>query len=309
MFQNISQSIADRSIHIGWIGLGVMGKPMAQHLLDAGYHLRVYSRTPSKAKPLLDRGASFGITAADVAKHCDVVFTMVGYPADVDEVYFGAKGIFKSTRPQQILIDMTTTQPFLAQRIAMQAQRCGCVSLDIPVSGGDVGAREGKLSMMVGGDEDAFRNVGPLLSHFGTNMVYQGGAGAGQHAKMCNQIVIAGTMIGTCEAMMYGYKAGLDMHVVLQSIASGAAGCWTLNNLVPRMLDRNFEPGFFVDHFIKDMQIALEESRRMGLKLEGLQLAHQLYEKTSQLGYGKKGTHALLLALEQLARNDRSQTI
>ncbi len=298
--------IANQDIQLGWVGLGVMGKPLAGHLLEAHYALRVYSRTPSKAKSLHDLGATFAVTAADVARHSDIVFTMVGFPEDVEDVYFGARGLFSKARPGQIFVDMTTTKPSIAQAIAQRAQSLGCYALDIPVSGGDVGARNGKLAMMVGGDADAFRWIQPILGHFGQNMVYQGGAGCGQHTKMCNQIVIASTMIGVCESLLYGYKAGLDLHVVLQSISSGAAGCWTLDNLAPRMLERNFDPGFFIEHFIKDMGIALEEAVRMGLDLKGLALALDLYRKASELGHGRKGTHGLLLALEQLTANNRS---
>lgn len=305
MLDALAQRIAGNEVQLGWVGLGVMGAPMCGHLLDAGLQVRVYSRTPSKAKPLLDRGASFAVTAADVATHCDIVFTMVGYPEDVEEVYFGEKGLFKTVRRGQILADMTTTSPALAQRIAHRAQKKDAYALDIPVSGGDVGALNGTLSLMAGGDEQAYRCIKPLLGHFGRNMVYQGGAGSGQHTKMCNQIVIASTMVGVCEALLYGFKAGLDLHVVLQSIASGAAGCWTLDNLAPRVLDRNFDPGFFVDHFIKDMAIALEESQRMGLRLQGLELAHQLYRATAELGHGRMGTHALMLGLEHMATQSR----
>jgi 3-hydroxyisobutyrate dehydrogenase len=220
----------------------------------------------------------------------------------VHEVYLGEQGVLAGAPQGSILVDMTTTQPSLAVAISAEAARRGCQALDAPVSGGDVGAREARLSIMVGGDADAFAAVTPLLEIMGKNIVHQGPAGAGQHAKMCNQIVIAGTMIGVCESLLYGVRAGLDMEKVLQSIRTGAAGCWTLENLAPRILKRNFDPGFFVDHFVKDMGIALEESRRMNLDLPGLALVHQLYLAVQAQGHGKKGTHALMLALEQLSQ-------
>lgn len=291
------------STPIGWIGTGVMGQSMCGHLLNHGYRVSVYSRTRSKAEGLLQAGAVWADSPREVARGSQVVFTMVGFPEDVREVYFGDNGVLAGAQPGSVFVDMTTTEPSLAVAIHAEASGHGCQSLDAPVSGGDVGAREARLSIMVGGDADAFAAVTPLLEVMGKNIVYQGPAGAGQHAKMCNQIVIAGTMIGVCESLLYGTRAGLDMEKVLQSIRTGAAGCWTLENLAPRILKRNFDPGFFVEHFIKDMGIALEESRRMNLTLPGLALAHQLYTAVQGQGHGKKGTHALMLALEQLSRN------
>ncbi|ROR02909.1 NAD(P)-dependent oxidoreductase [Desulfosoma caldarium] len=292
---------------IGWIGTGVMGSAMCGHLLDAGYAVTVFNRHRAKAEPLLERGARWAASAAEVAASCHVVFTMVGFPEDVREVYFGPKGIFEGLQQGSVLVDMTTTEPRLAQAIHAEARRRGAWAVDAPVSGGDVGARQATLSIMVGGDAEAVQAVEPLLRILGKNIVHHGPAGSGQHAKMCNQIVIAGTMIGVCESLLYAMRAGLDPEKVLQSIRGGAAACWALDNLVPRMMRRDFEPGFYVEHFIKDMGIALEESQRLQVVLPGLALVHQLYTAVKAQGYGRKGTQALLLALETLAGHKPSQ--
>jgi 3-hydroxyisobutyrate dehydrogenase len=231
-----------------------------------------------------------------------VIVTMVGFPVDVRDVYLGANGLLAGARPGSILIDMTTTEPSLSREIADAATARGLFAVDAPVSGGDVGARNATLSIMVGGEKQTVQAVMPLFELLGKKIVHQGGPGSGQHAKLCNQIVIAGTMVGVCESLLYGYKAGLDLSNMLESIRGGAAACWTLENLAPRILRRNFDPGFFVEHFIKDMEIALEESRRMGLTLPGLALAYQLYEKVRSLGHGRSGTHALMIALEDLSQ-------
>lgn len=286
---------------IGWIGTGVMGTSMCGHLVDKGYATTVYNRTRAKAQPLLAKGAAWTDSPKAVAEQSEVTFTIVGFPADVREVYLGENGILAGAKPGGVLVDMTTTEPSLARQIHSAAKAKGVHAVDAPVSGGDVGARNATLSIMVGGDKDVVDALMPLFEVMGKNIVYQGPAGAGQHTKMCNQIVIAGTMIGVCESLIYGYKAGLDLETVLKSIAGGAAGCWTLNNLAPRILNRNFDPGFFVEHFIKDMGIALDEAKRMGLALPGLALVHQLYLAVQAQGHGKCGTHALVLALEQLA--------
>ncbi|WP_371878429.1 NAD(P)-dependent oxidoreductase [Geobacillus kaustophilus] len=278
---------------IGFIGLGVMGKSMARHLLKAGYPLLVYTRTKEKAEDLLQEGAVWKETVADLAREADVVITMVGYPHDVEQVYFGEGGILENARPGTYVIDMTTSTPTLAQSIYEAAKQKGIHALDAPVSGGDIGAREGTLTIMVGGDEDVFLACKPILERLGTNIVRQGGAGAGQHTKMCNQIAIATNMIGVCEAMAYAKRAGLDPFKVLESIAKGAAGSWSLSNLAPRMLSGDFAPGFYVKHFIKDMKIALEEAERMNLPLPGLALAKQLYEELAQAGEENSGTQAL----------------
>lgn len=296
-----SLGIAPETTPIGWVGLGVMGAPMCGHLMAAGYKVSAYTRTAAKARPLLDAGAAWADSPRAVAERSRVVFTIVGYPRDVDEVYFGDNGILAGAAPGSLLIDMTTTEPTLARRIAAAAESKGLHALDAPVSGGDVGARNAALSIMVGGDRDAFDAALPLFRLLGKNIVHQGPAGSGQHTKMCNQIVIAGTMIGVCESLLYGARAGLDLATMLSSIRGGAAACWTLDTLAPRILNRNFDPGFFVDHFIKDMGIALAEAERMNLALPGLALVRQLYLAAKAQGHGKSGTHALMLALESLS--------
>jgi 3-hydroxyisobutyrate dehydrogenase len=295
------QPITPLGTSIGWIGTGVMGTTMCGHLLTAGYRVTLHSRTRAKAQPLIDRGARWAESPHETAAASDVLFTMVGFPQDVRQVYFGADGVFAGARPGTVLIDMTTTQPSLSREIADAAAARSLYSIDAPVSGGDVGARNGTLSIMVGGEKQTVQAAMPLFEMLGKKIVHQGGHGSGQHAKLCNQIVIAGTMVGVCESLVYGHQAGLDLHRVLDSIRGGAAACWTLENLAPRILQRNFDPGFFVEHFVKDMGIALEESRRTGLTLPGLALVHQLYEKVQTLGHGRSGTHALMIALEDLS--------
>ncbi len=297
----IVQPVSSTATRIGWIGTGVMGSSMCGHLLTAGYCVTVHSRTQSKAQSLLDRGAQWAENPRAVATQSDVLFTMVGFPQDVCAVYFDETGILAGTRAGMVLIDMTTTQPSLSRDIAAAASANNLSAIDAPVSGGDGGAKNASLSIMIGGDRTSVQAVMPLLERLGKKIVHQGGPGAGQQAKLCNQIVIAGTMIGVCESLLYGHKAGLDLNRMLESIRGGAAACWTLDNLAPKILQRNFEPGFFVEHFIKDMGMALEETKRMGLILPGLTLAHQLYQTVQTLGHGRSGTHALILALEALA--------
>nr|VFJ56665.1 MAG: 3-hydroxyisobutyrate dehydrogenase [Candidatus Kentron sp. DK] len=286
---------------IGWIGTGVMGQSMAGHLLNAGHAVHLHTRTREKAQRLLAAGALWRDSPREVAHHADVVFTMVGFPEEVEAVYFGEEGILAGAETGMILVDMTTTRPRLAEEIHRAARAFGVRAVDAPVSGGDVGARNATLSIMAGGDEEAVAAVMPLFRLLGGNIIHQGDAGAGQHTKMVNQITIAGTMIGVCEAMVYGHRAGLDMRTVLRSIGGGAAACWTLDNLAPRILARDFDPGFFVEHFIKDMEIALDEAGRMGLSLPGLALVHQLYRSLKAQGKGRRGTHALILALEKMS--------
>ena len=286
---------------IGWIGTGVMGLPMCRHVLSKGYAVTVHNRTKSKAQPLLDDGARWAETPRAVAEQSDVIFTMVGFPEDVREVYFGESGILAGGKPGTILVDMTTTSPTLAREIYQMAASKSMQAIDAPVSGGDVGARSGTLSIMVGGNEDIVQAITPLLKIMGKQIVHQGAAGTGQHAKMCNQIVIASTMIGVCECLLYGHKAGLDLETMLRSISKGAAACWALDNLAPRILMRDFAPGFFIEHFIKDMSIALDEAQRLNIDLPGLALAHQLYLALKAKGHGKLGTQALMLALEELS--------
>jgi 3-hydroxyisobutyrate dehydrogenase len=274
---------------------------MCHHLLDKGYQLSVYNRTASRADDLLAKGASWKDSPADVARDSDIIFTMVGFPSDVRQVILGEQGVLKSAREHSILVDMTTSEPSLAREIAAAAARQHIQTLDAPVSGGDIGAKNATLSIMVGGHEEAFRRVLPCFEALGKTIRLQGEAGAGQHTKMVNQILIATNMIGVCEAMLYARKAQLDPLRVIESVGSGAAGSWSVNNLAPRMQKRDFEPGFFVEHFLKDLDIALRESRHMGLVMPGLALAEQLYQAVRVQGRGRKGTQALLLALESLS--------
>jgi 3-hydroxyisobutyrate dehydrogenase len=278
---------------IGFIGTGVMGKSMAGHLLAAGYSVMVYSRTKEKAQELLDKGAEWVETPKEMADRANVIITMVGYPSDVEEIYLGEDGLVPNGKPGIYLIDMTTSAPSLAKRINTAAKDRGIHTIDAPVSGGDVGAKEAKLSIMVGGEEKDVEAIRPLLNLLGTNVVYQGKAGAGQHTKMCNQIAIASNMIGVCEAVIYAEKAGLNPDTVLTSITTGAAGSWSLTNLAPRMLNGNFEPGFYIKHFIKDMKIALDEAEHMGMEVPGLALAKSLYEQLAEMGEENSGTQAL----------------
>lgn len=279
---------------IAFIGTGVMGASVVQHLLQAGHEVTVYTRTKEKALPLIKEGACWAETPALASVQKDIVFTMVGYPSDVEQVYFGDEGILAAANTGTIIVDMTTSEPTLAKKIYGAAKEKGIATLDAPVSGGDVGAKNGTLSLMVGGDKDIFEQMLPIFEVFGQNIVYQGAAGAGQHTKMTNQIVISTMMIGVCEALAYGMQAGLDMEDVLKSISAGAAGSWTLSNLAPRMLQNNLAPGFYVKHFIKDMKIALDEAERMGLQLPGLQMAKEMYEQLAARGYSDNGTQALI---------------
>jgi 3-hydroxyisobutyrate dehydrogenase len=296
--------IAPGKTRIGWIGTGVMGSSMCGHLIDAGYQATVYNRTIEKTKPLAGKGASVAASPQEVAQASDVTFTIVGYPRDVREVILGEHGVLAGAKPGSVVVDMTTSEPALAVEIFEAASARHVHAIDAPVSGGDIGAREARLSIMVGGEKDIAEALQPLFETMGKTIVYQGKAGSGQHTKMVNQILISTNMIGVCEALLYAYKAGLDLNSVMQSVSSGAAGSWSLTNLGARMIAGNFEPGFFVEHFLKDMGIALAESRRMNLALPGLALAEQLYRAVQAQGYGRKGTHALLLALADLSRVD-----
>jgi 3-hydroxyisobutyrate dehydrogenase len=298
------QQISPERTRIGWIGTGVMGTSMCGHLLGAGYSVTVFNRTRARAEPLLARGAAWADTPRVVAQAADVIVTMVGYPADVRDVILGPDGVLAGARPGAIVVDMSTSEPSLAVDIARRAAAQGVDSVDAPVSGGDVGAREARLSIMVGGAAAAFEALAPIFQIMGKTIVHQGGPGAGQHTKMVNQILIATNMIGVCEALLYGYRAGLDLGTVLASVGSGAAGSWSLANLAPRIIANRFEPGFFVEHFIKDMGIALAEAQRMGLALPGLALAQQLYLALAAQGHARDGTHALELALARLSGID-----
>jgi 3-hydroxyisobutyrate dehydrogenase len=287
---------------VGWIGSGVMGAPLCRHVQQARYRTTLHTRTRAKAASILAQGATWADFPRAVAEETDVVFTMVGFPQDVRAVYFGDQGLLAGARPGTIFVDMTSTKPSLSREIAAAADSRGAWAIDAPVSGGDVGARNASLSIMVGGNQAAVQAVMPILELFGKKIVHQGGPGLGQQAKLCNQITIAGTMIGVCEALLYSSKAGLEPDRLLESIRGGAAGCWTLDHLAPRILQHDFAPGFFVEHFLKDMAIALEESKRMGLSLPGLDLVHRLYQSVAQLGHSRSGTQALIIALESLAR-------
>lgn len=278
---------------IGFIGTGVMGSSMVKHLLQAGHCVNIYTRTKSKAQSCLDSGANWMNTPAELADNSEVLITIVGFPADVKEIYLGESGLVQNAKPGSILIDMTTSDPQLAIEIYDQAKEKGLHALDAPVSGGDIGAKEARLSIMIGGDQEVFNQCKPIFEIMGKNIVYQGKAGSGQHTKMCNQIANASTMLGVCEALAYAKKSGLDAKTVLDSISSGAAGSWALSNLAPRIIDDNYDPGFFVKHFIKDMKIALDSAERMKLELPGLDLAKTLYEKLAQQGHEDNGTHAL----------------
>ncbi|MBM7664980.1 3-hydroxyisobutyrate dehydrogenase [Solibacillus kalamii] len=283
---------------IGFIGTGVMGASIVMHLLNAGHDVTIYTRTKSKAADLISAGAKWAETPAEASKEQEIIFTMVGYPKDVEEVYIGEKGIFSAAKEGAIVIDMTTSEPTLAKKLYHEARERGLHSLDAPVSGGDIGAKNGTLSLMIGGDKDVFEKLHPIFELFGQNIVYQGVAGSGQHTKMCNQIAIASGMIGVCESMAYGLKAGLTMEEVLRSITAGAAGSWSLSNLAPRMLKGNLEPGFYIKHIIKDIKIALDEAERMNLQLPGLTLAKSMYDQLLAEGYGDNGTQALIKCYE-----------
>jgi 3-hydroxyisobutyrate dehydrogenase len=296
--------VAPGKTKLGWIGVGVMGTSMCGHLLAKGFATAIYNRSRGRAEALLAKGARWADSPKAVAEQSDVVFTIVGYPADVRQVVLGPQGTLAGSKPGNILVDMTTSEPALAQEIAAEAKKRGVYSVDAPVSGGDIGAREARLSIMIGGEKEVVDALHPCWEAMGKTIVHQGPPGAGQHTKMVNQILIATNMIGVCEALLYGYRAGLDLKTVLQSVSSGAAGSWSLSNLGPRIIDNNFDPGFFVEHFIKDMGIALAEARRMNLSLPGLALANQLYIALAAQGHQRDGTQALHLALASLSGID-----
>jgi 3-hydroxyisobutyrate dehydrogenase len=286
---------------IGWIGTGVMGASMCGHLLEAGHAVTVTTRTREKADVLVDRGASWANAPRAVAEASDVVFTMVGYPSEVEEVLLADDGVLAHLDDGSIVVDMTSSRPSLAVAIASSAAQRGIGALDAPVSGGDVGARNATLSIMVGGDPAAFDAVRPLFDLMGKTVVLQGPAGSGQHTKLVNQTLVAGNIVAVCEALLYAQRAGLDIERVLESVSSGAAASWALSNLAPRMVAGDYAPGFFVDHFVKDMEIALDEAARMQLQLPGLALARDLYRSLQAQGHGRRGTQALILALEAMS--------
>jgi len=283
---------------VGFIGIGVMGHSMAGHILDAGYKLHVYNRTKSKTEDLVASGALWEDTVAGLSANCDVIITIVGMPSDVEQVYLGDGGIFKNVKPGSVVIDMTTSSPGLAEKIYETGKKLDVGSLDAPVSGGDLGAQNATLSIMVGGDEKIFNEMLPLFKIMGKNVVHQGGPGKGQHTKIANQIAIAAGVVAVCESLAYAKKAGLDQETVLKSIGGGAAGSWTLNNLGPRMIAGNFDPGFFIKHFMKDMNLAVESTTALGLETPGLDLTKSLYQKLMDQGYENNGTQALYKLFE-----------
>ncbi len=293
--------IAPGKTRLGWIGTGVMGSSMCGHLLAQGFAVTVTNRTRAKAEPLIAKGAKWADTPRALAEQSDVIFSIVGYPSDVREVLLGAQGALAGCKPGNILVDMTTSEPSLAVEIAERAKERGVHSVDAPVSGGDVGAREARLSIMIGGEQETVDALQPCWETLGKTIVHQGPAGAGQHTKMVNQTLIATCMIGVCEALLYAHRAGLDLSTVLQSVGPGAAGSWSLANYGPRIINGDFKPGFYVEHFIKDMGIALSEARRMNLSLPGLALAEQLYLALKAQGHGRSGTQSLVLALAAMS--------
>ncbi len=287
---------------LGWIGTGVMGSSMCGHLLAKGFAVTVTNRTRAKAEPLVAKGAEWADTPRALAEKSDVVFSIVGYPRDVRQVLLGDDGALLGAKSGAILVDMTTSEPSLAVEIAERAKERGVHAVDAPVSGGDIGAREARLSIMVGGEPEVVAALQPCWEAMGKKIVRQGPAGAGQHTKMVNQTLIATCMVGVCEALLYAHRAGLDLNTVLQSVGPGAAGSWSLANYGPRMINGDFKPGFYVEHFIKDMGIALAEARRMDLALPGLALAEQLYVALKAQGHGRSGTQSLVLALAAISK-------
>jgi len=277
---------------IGFIGLGIMGSSMAEHLLAAGYSVNVYNRSKDKTNALVEKGAQWCNTVGDLAAASNVIITMVGYPSDVEEIYFG-DGMILDRAKNAYLIDMTTSSPSLAIRIAQEAEKKGCHALDAPVSGGDIGARNAKLSIMVGGNQSDFDVVLPILKTMGTNIVLQGGPGAGQHTKMCNQIIVAGTIMGVSEGLAYAKLAGLDPNSVMESIGGGAASSFQLLNAGAKMIAGNFAPGFYVEHFLKDLGIALDEASKNKLDMPALALAKRLYDELVANGCARNGTQVL----------------
>ncbi|OGQ90971.1 MAG: oxidoreductase [Deltaproteobacteria bacterium RIFOXYA12_FULL_58_15] len=290
------------SQRLGWIGTGVMGVSMCGHLLNAGHRLTVFNRTRNKTRSLLEKGAHWADTPKAVAENSDILFTMVGFPDDVRDVILGDDGVLAGTKTGDTVVDMTTSSPDLAQRIHRECANKGVGALDAPVSGGDVGAREATLAIMVGGERPAFDAVNPLFEIMGKTIALMGPAGSGQHTKMTNQILIAGTMIGVVESLLYAQRAGMDAHRVIDIIGKGAASSWSINNLGRRIADGNFGPGFYIKHFVKDMGIALDEARRMRLSLPGLALVHQFYVAAMAMGWEDLGTQGLFQVLETLNR-------
>lgn len=293
--------IAPETSKIGWVGTGVMGHSMCRHLMDQGFQVCIYNRTREKAEDLIAAGASWRDSPREVAQASDIIFSIVGLPSDVREVFLSDRGVLAGCKPGNIVVDMTTSEPQLAIEIADAARALKVYSIDAPVSGGDVGAKAGTLSIMIGGDSDVVAALKPCWKAMGKTYVRQGDAGCGQHAKIVNQILVAAGMIGVCESLLYAQQSGLDLETVLKSVSSGAAGSWALANLAPRIVSGHFDPGFFVDHFVKDLGIAMQESKRMSLKLPGLELACELYDRVVDRGDGHLGTHALQMTLAEMS--------
>ncbi len=294
--------ITPETKNIGWVGTGVMGHSMCRHLMEAGFQVSLYSRTREKAADLIASGASWCDSPREVAEASDVVFSIVGMPSDVREVFLSDQGVLAGCQPGNIVVDMTTSEPQLAIEIAEAAQALKVHAVDAPVSGGDIGAKSGTLSIMIGGAADVVAALEPCWKAMGKTYVRQGEAGCGQHAKIVNQILVAAGMIGVCESLLYAQQSGLNLETVLKSVSSGAAGSWALSNLAPRIVSGQFDPGFFVDHFVKDLGIAMQESKRMSLKLPGLELACELYDRVVERGDGQLGTHALQMTLSEMSK-------
>jgi len=286
---------------IGWIGTGVMGASMAGHLLKGGCPVSVYNRTRSKAQALLDAGARWLESPQEVARTSDIVFTMLGYPHDVEQTILGEKGVLSGLAKGAVVCDMTTSSPELAKRIAQAAKDKGCAALDAPVTGGDVGARDAALCILVGGDDAVFEQLKPYFDLMGKRVTHFGKAGMGQRAKLANQIAVAGLMFSVCESLLYAHEAGLDVRTWRETVSGGAAGSTPLNTLGPRILDGNFAPGFYSEHFLKDLELCVAECRRMKLVLPGLALAEQMYRLMVANGRGQDGTQALICALAKLS--------
>ncbi len=291
-------------LKIGWIGTGVMGNAMCGHLLDAGHEISVFNRTKSKTDNLVANGAHWCDTPRQVAQNSAIIFSIVGFPPDVESVLLGEDSVLSGAAPDSVIVDMTTSSPELARKIHSAAKEKSVAALDAPVSGGDIGARDATLAIMVGGEKSVYERISPLFDIMGKNIAYMGDPGAGQHTKMCNQILVAGTIIGTVESLLYAFKAGMDLDSVIDVIGQGAARSWTINNLGRRIARKDYDPGFFIKHFVKDMGIALAEAQRMNLSLPGLALVHQFYTAAKALGYGDLGTQGLYRVLAQMNQVD-----
>lgn len=293
---------------LGWIGTGIMGKSMCSHLIQAGYEVSVHTRTASKAEPLVKLGANWCNTPEELAEKCEIVFIMLGFPQETERLVFGhvdesgkkTPGILERLPKEAVLVDMSTNRPELSVRIAEEAAKRGVHALDAPVSGGDIGAQNGTLSIMIGGEKTVAQSLDPLWNLMGKTIVYHGPSGSGQQAKLANQILFATNLSGVCEALLFAVKAGLDPESVLQSVSGGAAGNWALSNLAPRMLRGDFAPGFYVEHLVKDLGLVLDESRRLGIALPGVALINQLYVALTNLGHSRSGSQALVLVLAEL---------